>query len=33
MHKYWAKKPHNVVRAFILQYTRPGEVVLDPFCG
>lgn len=33
MHKYWAKKPHNVVRAFIERHTQKGELVLDPFCG
>lgn len=33
MHKYWARKPHNVVRDYILNYTKPGELVLDPFMG
>jgi len=33
MHKYWSKKPYNVVRDFILRYTNKGEIVLDPFCG
>lgn len=33
MHKYWARKPHNVVRAYIEHYTQPGEIVLDPFSG
>lgn len=33
MHKYWAKKPHNVVRSFIECYTKKGHLVLDPFCG
>ncbi len=33
IHKYWARKPHNVVKAYIEKYTKPGDIVLDPFCG
>jgi hypothetical protein len=33
IHKYWSRKPANVVRALIERYTRPGDVVVDPFCG
>jgi len=33
MHKYWARKPHNVVAEYIKHYSRDDEVVLDPFCG
>jgi SAM-dependent methyltransferase len=33
LHKYWARKPHNVVKAHIAHYTLPGDIVLDPFCG
>ncbi|MDI6654895.1 MAG: DNA methyltransferase [Candidatus Hydrothermarchaeota archaeon] len=33
MHKYWARKPHNVVREYIEHYSKPNEIVLDPFCG
>ncbi|MHA1733605.1 MAG: DNA methyltransferase [Promethearchaeota archaeon] len=33
MHKYWSKKPGNVVRALVEKYSEPGEVVLDCFCG
>ena len=33
MHKYWARKPHNVVSEYIENYTKEGELVLDPFCG
>jgi DNA modification methylase len=33
MHKYWGRKPHNVVSDYILNYTKPGETVLDPFMG
>ncbi|MHA1793167.1 MAG: DNA methyltransferase [Promethearchaeota archaeon] len=33
MHKYWSRKPFNVVRAYIEASTREGDIVLDPFCG
>jgi len=33
MHKYWSKKPYNIIRDFILQYTNKDEIVIDPFCG
>ncbi|MHA1518812.1 MAG: DNA methyltransferase [Promethearchaeota archaeon] len=33
MHKYWARKPANIVATYIRKYSRPGEVVLDPFMG
>jgi 16S rRNA G966 N2-methylase RsmD len=33
LHKYWARKPANVVRAFIERFTPRGGLVLDPFCG
>ena len=33
MHKYWARKPHNVVAEYIEHYTRPNDIVLDPFMG
>ena len=33
MHKYWARKPHNVVSEYIKHYSRVGEIVLDPFVG
>lgn len=32
-HKYWSRKPANVVRAHIEAATGPGEIILDPFCG
>jgi len=32
-HKYWGRKPHNVVRQFIESYCPAGGVVLDPFVG
>jgi DNA modification methylase/transposase-like protein len=33
IHKYWARKPHNVVEEYIKHYTQRSDVVLDPFCG
>lgn len=33
MHKYWGRKPHNVVANYIEYYTEPGDIVLDPFAG
>ena len=33
IHKYWARKPHNVVSEYIRRYSMPGEIVLDPFGG
>jgi DNA modification methylase len=33
MHKYWSKKPYNILQDFILRYTKEGDIVIDPFCG
>jgi 16S rRNA G966 N2-methylase RsmD len=33
MHKYWARKPHNIIAEYIKHYTKPGDIVLDPFVG
>jgi hypothetical protein len=33
MHKYWARKPHNVVSEYIQHYTQEGDIVLDLFSG
>jgi len=33
MHKYWGRKPHNVVSTYIESFTKPGGTVLDPFMG
>jgi DNA modification methylase len=33
MHKYWARKPYNVVSKYIETYSKKGEIILDPFCG
>lgn len=33
LHKYWGRKPHNLVREYISIFTEPGDTVLDPFMG
>ena len=33
MHTYWSKKPHDAIREYIQHYTKPGDLVFDPFCG
>lgn len=33
IHKFWARKPHNVVAEYIKHYSKEGEIVLDPFVG
>ncbi len=33
MHGYWSKKPHQPIKSYILHYTNPGDIILDPFCG
>lgn len=32
-HKYWSKKPFDLIANLIQQYSCPNDVVLDPFCG
>ena len=33
MHKYWGRKPHNVVNYYISHYTKPNDIILEPFMG
>src|SRR5690554_5020838 len=33
MHTYWSKKPHDAIQQYIRHYTKPGDIVLDPFSG
>lgn len=33
IHKFWARKPHNVIKEYIEHYSEEGEIVIDPFCG
>lgn len=32
-HSFPTKVPHEAIMRFILHYTRPGDVILDGFCG
>lgn len=33
LHKYWSRKPSNVLAHFFGPYARKGSVLIDPFCG
>lgn len=33
LHPYHTKVPHKAIMRFILHYTKPGDIVLDGFCG
>jgi 16S rRNA G966 N2-methylase RsmD len=33
MHKYWAKKPYNLVANYIERFSAPNDIVIDSFCG
>lgn len=33
LHKYWGRKPHNIVNEYIKNYTKEGDTVYDPFMG
>lgn len=33
IHKYWAKKPSNIINDYIRTYTKKNDIILDPFCG
>lgn len=33
LHKYWGRKPHNLLQKYISLFTEEGDVVLDPFMG
>ena len=33
MHKYWGRKPANVVARYIEFFSEPGALVIDPFAG
>jgi len=32
-HSYHTKVPHKAIMRYLLHYTKPGDVVLDSFCG
>src|SRR6266487_2499371 len=33
MHRYFARRPYSVFAELVRHYSKPGEVILDPFCG
>ena len=33
LHRYWGRKPHNVIAEYLKNFTRKNDVVLDPFMG
>ncbi|GAB4305543.1 MAG: hypothetical protein Kow0069_01450 [Promethearchaeota archaeon] len=33
LHVYWSKKPHALIRQYVEAFSRPGDVVFDPFLG
>ncbi|MCS7145959.1 MAG: DNA methyltransferase [Aigarchaeota archaeon] len=33
MHKFWARRPWAIFRALIRLFTKPGDIILDPFAG
>lgn len=33
MHKYWSKKPYNLVANYIQRFSAPNDIVIDTFCG
>lgn len=33
MHRYFARRPYNVINRLVEHYSSPGDIVLDPFCG
>lgn len=33
LHKYWSRKPSNIISHLLKRLTPSGGVVLDPFCG
>lgn len=33
MHKYWGRKAHNIVGQYIKHFSKPKDIILDPFMG
>lgn len=33
MHRFFARRPHNVFESLIKHYSNPGDIILDPFMG
>jgi len=32
-HLYWTRKAPDLAASYVKNFTKPGETVLDPFCG
>jgi len=33
IHKYFARRPHNVFSELVKNFTDENEIIVDPFCG
>ncbi len=33
MHRYWGRKPHNIINQYIKNFSKDGDTILDPFMG
>lgn len=33
LHKYWSRKPHNIISHFLRELVPQNGMVIDPFCG
>src|SRR5699024_4103589 len=33
LHKYWARKPHNVISHLLSSFVPENGIIIDPFCG
>lgn len=33
LHKYWSRKPYNVIQNILASLLKPGDILLDPFFG
>jgi SAM-dependent methyltransferase len=33
LHRYWSRKPHNILAGYVQRLVPPGGSVVDPFCG
>lgn len=33
IHKYWARKPSNILKDYIETFFKKGDMLVDPFCG
>lgn len=33
LHKYWARKPYNIINTYLSSYVKKNGKIFDPFCG